>query len=100
MSMLNGFMIFFRAIDLYRLISKFSDWPLGSCSLKAIVQYLGFKWRDESPSGALSIHWYNGYLKTGDKKILERTLLYNEDNCVATMVIKDALVKMGKETFN
>ena len=86
-----------RAIDLYRVISKYTDWPLGSYSLKAIAQYLGFNWRDETPSGALSIQWYNEYLKTGDEKILERILLYNEDDCIATQVIKDALVKMESE---
>ena len=85
-----------RAVDLYRVISKYTDWPLGSYSLKAIAQYLGFSWRDETPSGALSIQWYNEYLKTEDKKILERILLYNEDDCIATMVIKDKLVEMEK----
>lgn len=83
-----------RAIDLYRVISKSTDWPVGSYSLKSIAQYLGFSWRDETPSGALSIQWYNEYLKTEDKKILERILQYNEDDCIATMVIKDALVQM------
>ena len=89
-----------RAVDLYRVISKSTDWALGSYSLKAIAQYLGFNWRDETPSGVLSIQWYNEYLYTGDKKILERILLYNEDDCIATMVIKDALVKLEKETYS
>ena len=84
-----------RAIDLYTdAILKYTDWDVGSYSLKAIAQYLGFKWRDETPSGALSIQWYNNYLDTGDQKILDRILLYNEDDCIATMVIKDALVEM------
>ena len=84
-----------RAIDLYTdVILKHTDWPVGSYSLKAIAQYLGFKWRDETPSGALSIQWYNEYLKTSDNKILDRILLYNEDDCIATLVIKDKLVKM------
>jgi len=86
-----------RAVDLYRVISKYTDWALSSYSLKAIAQHLGFDWRDKTPSGALSIQWYNDYLDTGDKKILERILLYNEDDCIATMVIKDALVKMEEE---
>lgn len=84
-----------RAIDLYRVVSKSTDWPLGSYSLKAIAQYLGFSWRDETPSGALSIQWYNEYLKTSDPRILERILLYNEDDCIATLVIKDALMSMS-----
>lgn len=84
-----------RVIDLYKIVLKNTDWPLGSYSLKEIAVYLGFKWRDETPSGALSIEWYNKYLETKDPKHLERILLYNEDDCKATMVIKDGLQKLS-----
>lgn len=82
-----------KAIDLYSVISKNTDWPLMSYSLKEIAQYLGFEWRDKSPSGAMSIEWFNKYLETKDKSDMERILLYNEDDCKATMVIKDFLNK-------
>jgi uncharacterized protein len=83
-----------KTIDLYSdIIYKHTDWPLGSYSIKEIAVYLGFKWRDESPSGALSIQWYNEYVKTRDEKIMKRILEYNEDDCIATMVIKDWLVE-------
>ncbi|MEI7616557.1 MAG: TM0106 family RecB-like putative nuclease, partial [Actinomycetota bacterium] len=75
-----------NVIDLYQIVLKSTDWPLSSYSIKAIAVYLGFSWRDESPSGALSIQWYNDYLKTKDEKILTRILEYNEDDCKATMV--------------
>ena len=85
-----------KAIDLYtHVILKSTDWPLGSYSLKAIAQYIGFEWRDKSPSGALSIQWYNHYLETGDKKDLDRILDYNEDDCKATMILKDKLVELN-----
>ncbi len=86
-----------NVVDLYKIVKSKTDWPLWSYSLKEIAQYLGFTWRDETPSGALSIQWYNDYLKTKDEKILERILLYNEDDCKATMVLKDALVELGNE---
>lgn len=80
------------AIDLYtQIIYPYTDWPLGSYSVKDIAQYLGFKWRDKTPSGALSIQWYNEYLKDKDPKKLQRILDYNEDDCKATMVIKESL---------
>ena len=86
-----------NVIDLYNdIILKHTDWPLGSYSLKEIAQFLGFKWRDETPSGALSIQWFNEYLETKDPKKLERILLYNEDDCKATMVMKDAIKKMNE----
>ena len=86
-----------NTIDLYSIVKKYSDWPLGSYSLKEIAQFLGFKWRDETPSGALSIQWFNEYLKTGDEKILNRILLYNEDDCKATMILKDAIEKLNHQ---
>ncbi len=84
-------------IDLYNVLYKNTDWPLWSYSLKDIAAYLGFKWRDESPSGALSIQWYNRYLDKKDSNILKRILEYNEDDCKATMAIKDFLAENGKQ---
>ena len=84
-----------NVIDLYNaVVLKHTDWPLSSYSLKEIASYLGFKWRDETPSGALSIQWFNEYLEKKDPKMLERILLYNEDDCKATMVIKDGIEKL------
>ena len=84
-----------KVIDLYQIVLKHTDWPLSSYSLKDLAMYLGFKWRDSTPSGALSIEWYNKYLETKDDKILNRILLYNEDDCKATMVLKDAINKLS-----
>ncbi len=80
-------------IDLYEIVIKNTDWPLGSYGIKAIAQYLGFEWRDETPSGALSIQWFNEFIKTGDRTLFDRVLAYNEDDCRATMVVKDYLKK-------
>lgn len=84
-----------NVIDLYRIVQHSTDWPVGSYSIKYIAQYLGFRWRDENPSGAMSIEWFNRYIETGDVAILQRILDYNEDDCKATMVLKDGLVKMS-----
>jgi predicted RecB family nuclease len=89
-----------NVIDLYQIVLKDTDWPLSSYSIKAIAVYLGFAWRDESPSGALSIEWYNDYLRTNDKKILNRILIYNEDDCRATLVVKDGIERLVSEQFD
>ncbi len=81
-------------IDLYRYIDSSTDWPIGSYSLKEIATYLGFSWRDETPSGALSIKWFNDYIKKKDDETLKRILEYNEDDCKATMVVKDGIEKL------
>jgi len=84
-----------NVIDLYQIVFKNTDWPLGSYSIKAIAQYLGFAWRDETPSGALSIQWFNEYIEMKDDQILERILLYNEDDCKATLVLKDKIKELS-----
>ena len=84
-----------QAVDLYYdIILKNTDWPVPSYSLKDLAHYLGFQWRDKTPSGALSIEWFNHYLETKDEADLKRIILYNEDDCKATMVLKDALEKL------
>jgi uncharacterized protein len=89
-----------KVIDLYFTgIIKFTDWPVFSYSLKDLVTYLGFKWRDETPSGALSIQWYNEYLNTKEEKYLNRIIEYNEDDCRALMFLKDYLDKMEVTTL-
>jgi len=87
-------------IDLYSdIIFKKTDWPLASYSIKDIASYLGFKWRDESPSGALSIQWFNEYIETKNPDIMKRIIEYNEDDCKATLVLKDELVELAKKRY-
>ncbi|MBN1618926.1 TM0106 family RecB-like putative nuclease [Candidatus Dojkabacteria bacterium] len=79
-----------NVINLYNdVIDKYTDWPLSSYSIKEIAVYLGFKWRDTEPSGANSIKWYNEFVESGDQDIMKRIVEYNEDDCKATMVVKD-----------
>ena len=86
-----------NVIDLYTdIVLKNTDWPLGSYSIKSLAQYLDFEWRDNTPSGALSIKWFNDYLEKKDEEILKRILLYNEDDCKATMILKDAIQKISE----
>ena len=87
-----------RAIDLYSdVVLKLTDWPVGSYSIKSLAQYLGFEWRDPTPSGALSIQWFNSYLATKDPALLNRIRQYNEDDCRAMLVLKDALIQLSVE---
>ncbi|HBU27944.1 TPA: hypothetical protein DEB00_02400 [Candidatus Uhrbacteria bacterium] len=84
-----------NVIDLYTdVVLKNTDWPLPSYSIKALAVYLGFEWRDKTPSGALSIQWFNDYIEKKDEQIMTRILEYNEDDCKATMVLKDGLEKL------
>lgn len=91
---LGAFFAHENCIDLFSAyIREKTDWPLGSYSLKSIAKYLGFSWRDENPSGAESVAWFNEYIESGDEGIMRRILEYNEDDCRATMAVKDALAQ-------
>ena len=79
-------------IDLYfDVIKRATEWPLYNQSIKSIAKYLGFQWRDATPSGAASIEWYNRWIETGDPAIKQRILDYNEDDCLATGVVVDRI---------
>lgn len=81
-----------HAIDLYNdVVKKATEWPTWDFSIKSLAKYLGFSWRDNHPSGAASIEWFHRWVETGDKAVRQRVLDYNEDDCRATRVLRDAL---------
>lgn len=81
-----------HAIDLYNdVVKKTTEWPAWDFSIKTLAKYLGFSWRDKHPSGAASIEWFHRWIQSGDPDIRRRILEYNEDDCRATRVLRDAL---------
>ncbi len=83
------------SIDLYKdVIRSKTEWPTRDYSVKTLAKFLGFKWRDMSPSGAESIEWYNRWTETGDPALRDRILQYNEDDCAAMRVLLDGLREM------
>jgi len=83
------------AVDLYHdVVKKKTEWPTNDYSIKTLASYLGFHWRDGSPSGAESIEWYHRWVETGDVNIKKRILKYNEDDCIATRVLLDGICSL------
>jgi predicted RecB family nuclease len=81
-----------NAIDLYNdVVKKMTEWPTWDFSIKSLAKYLGFSWRDTHPSGAASIEWFHRWIDSADPAIRQRILNYNEDDCRATRVLRDAL---------
>ena len=86
-------------VDLYTdVVRKSTEWPTHNYSLKTLARYLGFDWKDTDPSGAASIEWFHRWTETGDEAIRQRILTYNEDDCRATLVLRDALQHLPKNT--
>jgi len=81
-----------RSVDLYYdVVKPKTEWPTRDYSIKTLASYLGYSWRDSDPSGASSIEWYHRWVESKDEAIKNRILEYNEDDCVATRVLLDAI---------
>jgi predicted RecB family nuclease len=72
-------------------------WPTRDHSIKTLAKGLGFKWRDDNPSGAASIEWFDQWVRTGDPAIRQRILDYNEDDCRATRVLLDGIRGLAEQ---
>ncbi len=86
-----------RTCDIYAALKRSAVLPLQNYSLKTVAPYLGFEWRDEDPGGAQSIGWWRAYREdaTRNAPLRERLLAYNEDDCIATFMVRDWLEKMA-----
>jgi predicted RecB family nuclease len=81
-----------HVIDLYnQVVLKGTEWPTYDKSIKTLASYLGFNWRDTDPSGASSVEWFTRWRESGDNKIKQRIIEYNEDDCIATRVLLDGI---------
>ncbi len=90
-----------RAVDLYYdVVLKATEWPTRDFSIKTLAGYLGFKWRDTHPSGAASIEWFHKWIETQNPEVRQRILDYNEDDCRAMRVLRDALPSLRVMTGN
>jgi len=81
-----------RFVDVYEQVTQTAVLPVESYALKSIARWLGFDWRDPKASGSQCIYWYDQWLDTGDRTLLETIQRYNEDDCRATYHVKDWLV--------
>lgn len=85
-------------VDLKPIATKRNTYPLYFYGLKYICKFLGFKWTGDLQSGGESIEWYERWCETGDRKIFDGILRYNEDDVRATVFLKDWLATYAGET--
>lgn len=82
-----------RFVDMHYWVTQTVTMPVESYALKNIARWIGFDWRDEAANGAQAVFWYSQWLQTGDRSHLERILIYNEDDCRATYIVKEWLAE-------
>ena len=84
-------------IDLHAL-AKAQIQTTGPLGLKVLARAAGFQWRDENPSGEASMHWYEAAIGEDDAEGWRRRILeYNEDDCRATLALRDWLNGPARE---
>jgi uncharacterized protein len=73
-------------IDLEMSVQKSVIFPLYFYSLKDIAKssVVNFKWRNAKAGGGQSIYWYEHWLETKNRSILQDIIDYNEDDVRAT----------------
>lgn len=81
-----------RLVDLHHWVTQTAILPVESYSLKSLANWIGFYWRETEGSGDQSVCWYDRWLTTKDRSLLDAILSYNEDDCRATRYLKDWLL--------
>ncbi len=77
--------------DLFTTVKQCLIFPLYFYSIKDICKHLGFSWRHKKAGGAQSIFWYEKWLATNDREVLNDIIRYNEDDVRATVFLKNWL---------
>ncbi|MDP3901656.1 MAG: TM0106 family RecB-like putative nuclease [bacterium] len=81
-----------KLFDLMKTVQSSVIFPLYFYSIKDIAKFLDFKWRHKKAGGGQSIFWYETWLETGDKDILQDIVDYNEDDVRATEFLHQWLI--------
>jgi uncharacterized protein len=89
-----------RLVDLHFWVMKAVIFPVESYSLKSLANWIGFHWRETTASGDQSVCWYDQWLTTQDRTLLNLILSYNEDDCRATRSLKDWLLDFMEDRRN
>ena len=83
-----------RMVNLVPPVTDSFAFPCYGRGLKDIAKSLGFSWRQDDVDGAGSVVLFRRFVESGgtDLEIKDKILIYNEDDCLATMFIFDWLM--------
>ena len=81
--------------DLHRISTALYAFPIPGTSIKTIAKWMGFEWKHQDVGAMSSIILYQQYAHNNkaNRDKLEMVLDYNRDDCKATAIIKDWLVR-------
>jgi uncharacterized protein len=84
-------------IDLSYVLKNCAVFPTYGYGLKEVAKRLGFKWSEQGMDGFLSIAYYLNYIRNHDETEIRPILKYNEEDCIATSVVKDFLDSLNPQ---
>ncbi|MXX20592.1 MAG: TM0106 family RecB-like putative nuclease [Cenarchaeum sp. SB0661_bin_35] len=84
-------------IDLYKVAIKAFAFPTYSNSIKDIAKWMGFSWQHADVGATSAMGMYLEYITdpVAGRQGMGKVIDYNRDDCTATRLIKDWLVKHG-----
>jgi Ni2+-binding GTPase involved in maturation of urease and hydrogenase len=86
-------------VDLYKVVKGGLAASVPGYGLKEIEAFLGFRRDAEIKDGGTSIVEYERYVQTRDRSILETIAAYNEEDCLATLALRDWLLDLRVEAL-
>ena len=84
-------------VNIEKIIKDSVVLPISSYSLKSIAKMLGFKWKNKDANAMQSMCWYSNYLETKDRKYLDLSIEYNQDDCLALKFVKEWLLSLKEK---
>jgi predicted RecB family nuclease len=81
-----------QCVDIMKEIQKVYFLPSPSFSLKSVAPSMGFNWRQDDCDAMSAMTYYWDWL-SGNKEIIKKVLIYNEDDCYAMAHIDQFLQK-------
>lgn len=84
-------------VDLFAVVRNALRTSQPNLGLKALEVFLPIERRAEIKDGGTSIVEYERYVQTGDTAILDQIAAYNEEDCVATRLLRDWLLQRKDE---
>ncbi len=85
-----------KMVNLNQVLKNSVVFPTYSFGLKEIAKELGFTWSEQGMDGFISIAHYLDYLRSADENKIQKIIKYNEDDCRATVVVKEFLDSMDE----
>ena len=82
-----------RFIDLHLIMRGSWILPVRNYRLKTVANWMGFKWKQKNVSGSKALYWWIQYKSTLNDIFLEKIIIYNRDDCLATLQIAKWLIK-------